>query len=169
MIPYTLRNVRLSDAGSYTCVITDDRGTYTFDDFAGIEAMVVTVYPHLSTPVILGENYIELDAGGMMELQAFVEGGIPPLTHTWLFDNTGSKAIVEVGGDSPILTIDPMEVEDSGLYWIEVADSGTDTKQSATVEVQVNPVIPVAGTGGLLALAGLTALAGAAALRRRKR
>ncbi len=50
-----------------------------------------------------------------------------------------------------------------------MADSGTDTKQSATVEVQVNPVIPVAGTGGLLALAGLTALAGAAALRRRKR
>jgi len=85
-----------------------------------------------------------------------------------------------VGGDSPTLTLNNLQVEDTGDYYVTVTDSGrvlnTETQEyepesrtSNRIYLSVTVNVPALGGLGLgLAAAGV-ALAGAFVARKRKR
>jgi len=162
-----LNDIAFSDAGDYRCNVWDDRNPVTP---VQSDVMTLSVYNRLSTPVIPGPEEYDLKVGESLYLEVGTSGGIPPLTYEWNREDLFTKAVHAVGGNEPFLSITALELEDEGYYYVVVDDAGSDPpKQSNKVLVNVDTGVPAAGGLGIAALAGFTALAGALALRRRKR
>jgi hypothetical protein len=161
-VSFDLFDITFADAGTYTCEINDARNEPIESD-----AAVLAVFDHLSAPTINATSPVELTEGDTLTLTVTVSGGIPPLTYEWKRDR-GTKAVENVGTNSPTLSLSPVQPSDSGTYWVVVSDSGTDSAESNHVNVVVQANIPAANTVGIALLAVLSAVAGVFLLRQRK-
>lgn len=101
-------------------------------------------------------------------------GGMGNVSITWKKDD-GTKAFVPVqenarisGQGTTMLSFDPILYEDEGLYRVDITDDGGDSAQAGPATLTVEAGVPVSGSLGLAILAALSALGGAAGLRRRK-
>ncbi len=74
------------------------------------------------------------DESVQFEVQA--GGGLGALEYQWWFDN-GAKAVVPVGGNSPVLSILDLTLSNGGTYWCEVTDDMPATYASANAALQV--------------------------------
>ena len=166
----TLRDLTQADAADYFCRVDDQRAS---DPPVDTNVCSLGVYSHLGTPTILGDAVLNITAPAPLQLEVTITPedatGVPPLHYEWKVE-TGSKAILTVGGDSPFLMIDPTDPSDSGEYWAVVDDAGADApKDSNRITVSVELAVPVATGLGLAAFAGVSAALGALAMRRRKK
>jgi hypothetical protein len=100
-------------------------------------------------------------------LRVTTSGGYPPVTYGWTRNGVSVDATNSYANGSE-LVFDPAEFADSGVYRVTVNDSFTDSLVQ-TCTLTVIPAVPVAGLGGLVAVAGAMAAAGAALMRRRRR
>jgi len=153
----TLYDVTIADSGVYYCSVTDARGTIWTD------ALSLTIYNHLSTPVISGDPEVEKKVGESYTFEVIVSGGVPPLHYLWQHDDLKTKTVYTVGGDSPILSLNDLQVSDSGDYYVIVSDSGEiwneqtqtyepETKVSNRIRLNVSPEIPAGNLFGYIAL-----------------
>lgn len=93
---YTVENAQLTDAGSYTCVVTNSEGSATSD------AAVVAVQGVAPTITSITPYEVWQDLGTNFEL-AVVVSGTGPFTYQWRRDNTGTvndtnEGIVDIEG-----------------------------------------------------------------------
>jgi hypothetical protein len=163
--PFELFNITSADAGFYTVTITDDRPS--------TECIIgqIDVFDHLCVPVLTNDSPLVLIEGDSFTLTADVCGGVPPITYTWLREDFETKAVetVAVTTDDPNLTISNTVIADSGDYYVQASDNGSDVEVSNTIVVIVEKAVPLASGFGLAAIAGISALLGGAALRRRRK
>jgi hypothetical protein len=172
--PLVLDNLTFSDAGTYKCSITDYRGTLWTED------LDFAVYQHLSQPIIGGDPEVERHVGEFYTFEVTLSGGVPPIHYLWQQDDLNSKAVIDVGGDSPTLTLNNLQVEDTGDYYVTVTDSGRifntetqvyepESRTSNRIYLSVTVDVPALGGLGLALAAAGVALAGAFVARKRKR
>ncbi|HNR33431.1 MAG TPA: hypothetical protein PKI11_21250, partial [Candidatus Hydrogenedentes bacterium] len=102
-----------------------------------------------------------------------VAGGLGTVRFQWYKDD-GTKAFVPLADDAlhtgtqtTEMTFVEIAQEDEGLYQVVVSDDFTSIESQA--QLTVGTALPVAGLAGVAALALASALAGAGALRRRRR
>lgn len=88
----------------------------------------------------------------------------PPTSYEWFADGAG------VGGDSPILPLNDVQLGDAGVYQLKVTDAskGVFFSKPYTLEVVAESEVPVSGGLGIALLAGACALVGMAGIRRKK-
>ena len=162
----TLYDVTLADSGVYYCSITDARGTIW------TSALQLNIYDHLSTPLIAGDPEIEKKVGESYTFEVIVSGGVPPLHYLWQHDDLHTKTVYTVGGNSSILSLDDLQVTDSGDYYVVVSDSGEtwneqtqqyepETKVSNRIRLSVSPEIPVGNVFGYITLVMIITIIGA--------
>ena len=153
-------------------------GTYFLRVFTSgaadnVQAYEVTVAASvLPGPVITnpsGGGRVALDEGSVT-LSLSVSGTVDPTTYEWSKDgsplfNTGTLS----GADTTALTIDPIELQDSGAYRLTVTDSAAKlVTVSDAIVLEVVTALPVAGILAAGALAAGIVAAGAWTIRRRK-
>ncbi|HOC73450.1 MAG TPA: immunoglobulin domain-containing protein, partial [Candidatus Hydrogenedentes bacterium] len=156
----TLNNLSASNAGTYWCVVTDDRGAYPSNEATLTLAarLAFTQTLPAEDTAIFGKDYL---------LRVRTTGGHDPVFFDWQFNGVpvAPTATLPNGSD---LQLTNVAFEDAGTYTLTAFDSYTDTL-TAQCELEVAYGTPVAGLGGLAAAAAGLALAGVAALRRRRR
>jgi hypothetical protein len=172
-IPLELINVGFNNAGLYNVEVTDSRPpVITLPQNLQLE-----VYDLLGAVTLLGgQEEVVATREDDFTLEVEFAGGIPDFTLEWLKDDgTGSKEFTIVVGvtnatESPAsFVLEDVAFEDAGEYAVRVSDSGTQSRLSNSVTITVEEGVPLVSTTGLGLLAGLTALAGAMAARRRRR
>jgi len=100
---------------------------------------------------------VRMGNGFMFSVSA--TGGYGTLLYQWKKDEVN----IPYANDASF-AVTSTELEDTGLYSVEITDASGDTIESVPVMLTVTPPVPVAGMGGLALLA---AALGLAALRRR--
>ncbi len=172
-VPYSIVGVTFDDAGTYRCLVFDARNPSPNGiSSESVQSIDLAVYQHLGKPVIQSDALVELDIDDDWVVDVVSTGGIPPRHFAWYHDDReAAKAVVQVGSDSSQLSLPDVQVSDSGYYYVTVSDSASPPESSTSDEVylNVNTGVPAASAGALAILSGLTALAGAAGLRRRRR
>ncbi|HOC72660.1 MAG TPA: immunoglobulin domain-containing protein, partial [Candidatus Hydrogenedentes bacterium] len=155
----SLAGVSSANAGTYWCVVTDDRGAYSSNQAALTLASRLAFVQTLpaNERVVLTKD---------LRLRVRTSGGHAPVFYDWQFNGAPVAATAALA-DGSELTITGAAFEDAGTYKVTVFDSYTDTLAAQCV-VEVVEGLPVAGLGGLAGAALALALAGAAALRRRR-
>jgi hypothetical protein len=116
---------------------------------------------------------IPIAAGSDLNLNVATTGYIGDPNYTWYRKLDGTKIV----GFDPIpgeflssLIISPFTVGDLGQYYVTAEDTTTGVLiESNTTQLIEAAGVPVAGMGGMALLTALSALAGAAAIRRRKK
>ncbi len=141
-------------AGDYWCEVTYDGSTYPS------AAATLEVEDHLAIDVQpMGGSYT---VGDSHTFTVGTSGGYAPLTYTWKKDGD------TVGTDAS-LVLDPLQLAHSGNYTVEVIDDNVDVAiSSPAAALTVEPGVPAASGAFLAVLTGLTALAAARRLRRKK-
>ncbi|MGC9055174.1 MAG: immunoglobulin domain-containing protein, partial [Candidatus Hydrogenedens sp.] len=138
------------------------------------------IYEHLSTPIIAGDPEVEKKVGESYTFEVIVSGGVPPLHYLWQHDDLNTKTVYTVGGDSSILTLNDLQVTDSGDYYVVVSDSGEtwneetqqyepETKVSNRIRLNVSPEIPAGNVFGYIILVMLITIMGVYAVKRFER
>lgn len=103
--------------------------------------------------------FMELVRGGRLQLNIAVSGGVEPKSYQWYFEPASKKTFSAIpGANTDTLVIDPIDFEDAGHYYCEVAD-GNETLTSNTIAVTVLSGLSVGGCAVALILAFLFALA----------
>ncbi len=110
--------------------------------------------------------------GNDTTLQVEVSGGLGDVTYQWSKDVAKALEVIP-GANADSLTLSEVSEADSGIYQVNVADEGstisaTSDEIISSTTLEVSAGVPVAGGFGLAALAALTALGGALAIRRRR-
>ncbi len=98
-------------------------------------------------------------AGESHTLSVAATGGFAPLTYTWKKD----------GGivfEERVCVLEPLVIEDSGAYTVEIFDDNGDFVASVSVSLDVTPSLPLAAPGALVAL--VLAMAGLGVSVRRR-
>lgn len=116
---------------------------------------------------------VPIAEGGELNLSVQTTGYIGDPLYTWYRKLDGTK----IAGFDPIpgeilnsLVISPFTVADLGQYYVSAEDTVTAVViESNTTQLIEAAGVPVAGMGGMALLTALSALAGAAAIRRRKK
>lgn len=165
LTPVPTGTVNTAVPGDYTI-------TYTATDASGNDASVsrtvtvlnncpaIIITPTTATSVTLEEGEGPVSFG-------INAAGTGALDYQWFFDG-GAKAASElVGETSATITIPVVGLEDDGQYYCEVTDD-FNVVNSAPFTLIVNAQVPVAGFLGLIGAATATAVAGMAALRRKR-
>jgi hypothetical protein len=147
--------------------------TYNVSDSLGnAGAQVVrniTVLANCPLTVTENAGNVTKDEGDTHTFSVTVTGAIGALDYQWQKDD-GSKAWQDISGETTdSYTIPVLSLADSGEYRCEVSDAVT-TAYSGTILLTVETLagVPAAGLAGLSIATVLTALAGAAALRRKR-
>ena len=147
--------------------------TYNVSDSGGKPAAQVTRTVSVSDNCTLnaspvGETDVRVEPGNRLELAVTASGAVGAPSYQWYFEAAaGAKAFDPVSGATDaVLTIASVAETDAGGYFCEVTDDVA-TVHSPVFTVTVGSALPVAGVAGLGLLAAATALAGAAAQRRR--
>lgn len=159
-------NVQFSHAGVYYCEARDSRPYVV-----STTPVRLDVFSHLGQAVLEGgATVVNVTEGDDHTFHVDISGGMPPLTYEWLKEVPGTKAwdVIEVTLE-PDFTLADIQLDDAGVYAVRVLDDGTDVRQSNSVTLEVEPGVPAVSLLGLGLVASLTALAGASALRRKKR
>ena len=95
-------------------------------------------------------------------------GGFQPVTYTWQDKDGNPINPTDSYANGSELTLDQLQLTDSGEYTVTALDALTDGLVQSTV-LSVGLGVPVAGLGGLIAIAGAMAAGGASLLRKRRR
>ena len=155
-------------AGSYELylVINDQTGANESNH------VVVRFGSHMS--ITTGLTDVSFVDGHDYNWAVEIAGGIGTLTYQWSKDD-GAKAMVPLsdgggitGTNTNTLHFAPFDASMAGVYQVAVSDAN----ESITVgpaTITVGSGVPVGGALGLAALAAMTALGGAASLRRRNK
>ncbi len=147
----------------------EDQVEVTGSDPARVE---IAQYPSFTQPL---ENR-EVNEKSDFDWSVEVSGGVEPLTFQWqkLTDDGTSLVWVDVpedaqhdGTTTATLSVEDVTFGDAGTYRVVVNDSLT-AEITSEAELVVTSAVPVAGGLGLAVIAALSALGGAAALRRKR-
>jgi len=153
-------------------------GNYTFyvevyDDGGANPSAAAQVEIDTHLTVSQGLANIALQSGANYDWSFTVTGGLGTVSYQWYRDD-GSKAFVPLsdgpnfaGTNTSTLNIINFQQSLAGSYQCEVSDD-FESIIVGPATITYDPGVPVTGGIGLAALAALTALAGAAASRRRK-
>ena len=145
----------LADRGDYWCAVSyNDEAYYSNTGTLGVE-------PHLE--IVLEPEGGEKYTGDAHTFTVVTTGGYQPLAYAWK-----KNAVAIPDATSGIYTIDPLDVDDTGAYTVEIADDYTDAVESAPAVLTVTVQVPAAGLAGLIALAAACAVGGATVIRRRR-
>ncbi len=152
-------------------------GAYTFyvsvnDDTGATSSAAASVEIDSHLAVGTGLTDISLLEGANYDWAFAASGGLGAITYQWAKDD-GSKAFVALsdgaglsGTGTSTLTITGFLPDMAGTYQVTAEDDGGDSvSSSASITYDVG--VPLAGGLGLAALALITALGGASALRKR--
>lgn len=165
LTPVVNGSVNTAVPGDYTI-------TYTATDAAGNDASVsrtvtvlnncpaILITPTTATSVTLEEGEGPVSFG-------ITAQGTGTLDYQWYFEG-GAKAASQIFGETnATITIPVVGLDDDGQYYCEVTDD-FNVVNSAPFTLIVNAQVPVAGFLGLFGAATATAVAGMAALRRKR-
>ena len=109
--------------------------------------------------------------GDRVTWEISVSGGFAPLTYSWdrlIDDGTKAQVWTPVGGNAPVLVLNNLDYPDAGMYRVTVSDALGSQVGPSEAELFIENALPVGGGLGLAALALLSALGGAMAVRRRE-
>jgi hypothetical protein len=158
----TVYPVELTDAGAYSCQISDDAPASFWKTAAGATLEVGTTL-RIVVPYPEGAD---LFVGDSHTFTVHTEGGVGTLSYQWKQDGG-----ILSGRTLSTLALTNLKLSDIGDYTVTVTDenTGAATSEPATLNVSELPnLLPVAGLAGLALLVGAFA-AGAAVTARRKR
>jgi hypothetical protein len=133
----------------------------------------VDIKNHLSLDSDLEGEYEVVDGQNVsMGVVVNPDSGLGQITYVWSKDVAKALEVIP-GADGPVLPFNPVTEADAGQYQVVVSDDGSsftvgDSIASTIATLIVSAGVPVAGGLGLVALAALVALGGAATIRRRK-
>ncbi|KAK3540674.1 hypothetical protein QTP70_034595, partial [Hemibagrus guttatus] len=127
-------DVRLEDAGLYSCIAKNEAGTST-------KTFNLTVLepPKISSSPRREELMVVVN--GVLELECIADG-FPPPTVSWMKDGHPLEdSRVVLHRDGQILTIRNIQMEDAGLYMCLVSNPAGEDGRSLWVHVQVPPTL----------------------------
>jgi len=150
---FAINDAALAERGDYWCAVSYNDETY-YSNTGTLE-----VEPHLE--IVLEPEGADKNAGDTHTFTVATSGGYQPLVYAW---EKNGMAIPDA--TSGIYTIDPLEVDDTGAYTVEISDDYTDTVESAPALLNVTVQVPAAGLAALIALAAACAIGGATVIRR---
>jgi len=138
----TINNVQLSDAGSYTVVVTNSVGSVTS------EAAVLTVNPAPVAPSITTQPISQTVTEGDTVTFTVEATGTEPLSYKWLKDGIELTNNENISGVSTnTLTINNVQLSDAGSYAVVVTNAvGSVTSEAAVLTVNPAPVAPSIAT-----------------------
>ncbi len=159
----TLANLAPGDAGAYGVVVRDQGGESVSSNAAAVA--VTTAQP---LQITAAPASAQAAVGQSHTFTVETAGGTGTLSYQWKFEPLdGGKAVHNVGGNTSSLEVAPVTLAAAGDYWVEVSDDLTTVSSDrATLEVTPTP-LPAGGAVAAGLAAGL-AVAGLAALRRRR-
>jgi pectate lyase len=128
-----LTNVQLSDAGTYTVLVTNSYGSVT----SAVAQLTVNAPV---TPSILTQPQDQTVSLGATATLSVVAGGSEPLSYQWYLNDTTPVA----NANDPVLTLTNVQVVNAGSYSVVVSNvAGSITSSNAVLTVDTNPVAPV--------------------------
>lgn len=150
---------------TYTAVDgVGNENTATLSVIVQRETCKLIVTAPLTTVTALPEEQVTLEV--TLDSESCAVGAV---SYEWKKQDIGGEFVVIPDAlNSPTYTIASAALEDSGIYRCDVSDSMY-TEPSPEIILTVGTGVPVAGLTGLAAAAALTALAGASALRKRRK
>ena len=150
-----INDATLGDRGDYWCALSYNDEAY-YSNTGTLE-----VEPHLE--IVLDPEGADKYTGDTHTFTVATSGGYQPLAYAWKKDG----AIIP-DATSGVYDIDPLEVDHTGAYTVEISDDYTDAVDSAPALLRVTVQVPAAGLAGLIALAAACAIGGATVIRRRR-
>ncbi len=167
----TIKKAQPADQGLYYCVIKDrlaqpampDPGTVT----SVTARLTLTAVEAPASPLRIVRQPVGLvvELNQPFELSVIAFGGsTTEYQYFWTKDGAPITDATE-----SIFRNDGATMDDVGTYQVTVQAGATETATSNPVEVSIGPGVPLAGGLGLAALASLSALTGAVAMRRRRK
>jgi hypothetical protein len=145
---------------NYRVNITDQVQT-TSSDTARVE---IAALPSFSQPLV---NSTARE-GDDFTWTVVVSGGVQPLDYQWERDVDGAKAFAPIAGSGPSITLTNVQIADEGVYQVTVTDAAFADPIQSQATLTIGDALPMTGGLGLAALAALSALGGAMAIRRRR-
>ncbi|MEA4846301.1 MAG: immunoglobulin domain-containing protein [Clostridiaceae bacterium] len=132
----TITGVQMTDAGSYTCYVSNDAGNMTS------ASATLTVNSTAVVPSITWQpEDREASAGWVVEFWLSAQG-TAPLTYQWYKDGSPLSEVGKFDGTTASnLIISNVQETDEGEYYCVVSNAAGN-KQSDTVTLTVNPIQP---------------------------
>jgi len=108
-----------TDAGAYTCVVTDVNGTSATSDAA-------TLFVNVPFALVIQPVGADLYYGGNHQLTVSAEGAVGEKHYQWFFDPEGDTARGPiVDATESVYDLNSVNAEDAGVYDVEVSDDNT--------------------------------------------
>ncbi|XP_058246105.1 hemicentin-1 isoform X2 [Hemibagrus wyckioides] len=127
-------DVRLEDAGLYSCIAKNKAGTST-------KTFNLTVLEPPKISSSPGREELVVVVDGVLELECIADG-FPPPTVSWMKDGHPLEdSRVVLHRDGQILTIRNIQMEDAGVYTCLVSNPAGEDGRSLWVHVQVPPTL----------------------------
>ncbi|XP_060787017.1 hemicentin-1 isoform X2 [Neoarius graeffei] len=131
---FQLLDIRLEDAGLYSCTAKNQAGTSTKTfNLTVLEPPKISSSPRREELMVLVNGVLELEC---------VADGVPPPTVSWMKGGRpleDSRAVLH--RDGQILTISNVQVEDAGVYTCLVSNPAGEDGRSLWVRVQLPPTL----------------------------
>jgi hypothetical protein len=152
-----------SVTGTLTATVSDSIGSV--DSSNSVEVEIVEHLTGVSVDDTTGGDGLNFSHPAVLQGE-----GLQPLSFEWTKDD-GAKAFQPLvpAQTTGSLVFTPLSFADAGTYQVTVSDDGTDGPFSDSFVLTVVEGVPVGGGLGLGALAVMSALGGALALRRRRK
>lgn len=144
------RAVQAADEGVATVkvsVATDLVGNVMAPDASQHLVLIKTGLHFVSTP----DPVIYTEVGGRLDLVAAAGGGFGSVAYEW-FRQSEAKDFISVGGNTTVLTLSPLTLADSGIYYC-VATDDFSSVQTEPTSLHVVAALPWGGAVGFAALA----------------
>jgi pectate lyase len=145
---FALANAQLSDAGTYSVVVTNTSGSVT-SDVARL-AVIIPTAPSIVTPP---QDQTVLPGASVQF--TVIAGGSAPLSYQWYFNTNTPLA----NANDAILTLTNVQVVNAGSYLVIVSNlAGSVTSAPAILTLNTNPVAPsfISQPASQIAVAGST-------------
>ena len=133
---FTIANAQVTDAGTYSVIVSNSLGTATSSN------ATLTVSSVVTAPAITTQPASQLVFQGQNALLSVVASGTGPLSYQWRRNGTWlTNSTHLVGTQSNLFTIVSALTNDSGRYSVVITNSaGSITSQLATLTV-TNPTV----------------------------
>ncbi len=157
------RAIRAEDEGVATITVSgakDTIGNVMAADTSHQIFLVKTGLRIVSSPPLM----VYADVGGEHEFVVEIADAYGTVEYEWFREGAG-KDFVPVGGNTSVLRVGPLTVEDSGTYYCVISDAYSSVQTPPTI-LSVMAALPI---GAWPVLAGLAGMAGFIGLRRLRR